>query len=177
MSSENNYPAQYESVLTLKDGREVFVRPIRTTDGDLLTGLFNRISPRSLYLRFLGHLHALPEEMLHHFTHVDYDSEFALAAVALEDGKETFVAVARYVHDPVEDITDLAVAVRDDWQRLGLGKALLDRIIAIAREHGIRRFVSMMDPQNSFIGQTLRRLGYEVNFTLKGAYYQVEILL
>jgi GNAT superfamily N-acetyltransferase len=177
MSPENNYLAQYESSLTLKDGKEVFVRPIRTTDGDLLVDLFNRISPQSVYLRFLGHLHALPEELLHHFTHVDYESEFALVALAEEDEKDAIIAVARYAHNPGENITDLAIAVRDDWQRLGLGRAMLDRIIIIAKEHGIRRFVSMMDPRNSFIGQTLQRLGYTVKFDLKGAYYQVDILL
>jgi GNAT superfamily N-acetyltransferase len=175
--NKGTYPAQYESSLALKDGREVFVRPIRVTDGDLLIDLFNRISLQSVYLRFLGHLHALPEELLHHFTHVDYAGEFALTAVTVEDEKEAIVAVARYAHNPGEDITDLAIAVRDDWQRLGLGRSMLDRIIHIAKEHGIRRFVSMMDPRNSFIGQTLHRLGYEVKFTLKGAYYQVEIFI
>lgn len=174
---EGNYPAQYESFLTLKDGTEIFLRPVRVTDGDLLKDLFNRISPRSVYLRFLGHLHALPEGLLHHFTHVDYESEFALVAIEIEDGKEAVIAVARYAYDPGENVTDLAIAVRDDRQRLGLGKSLLDRIIAIAKEHGITRFVSMMDPRNSFIGQTLHRLGYEVHFVLKGAHYQVEILI
>ena len=177
MPPENDDPAQYECTLTLKDGSEVFLRPIRTTDGDLLVDLFNRISPQSVYLRFLGHLHVLSADMLRHFTHVDYSSEFALVAVISEDGKEAFIAVARYAHNPGEDITDLAITVRDDWQRLGLGRALLDRVIVIAKARGIKRFVSMMDPKNSFIGQTLRRLGYEVRFTLKGSYYQVEILI
>lgn len=177
MPAGNNYPDQYECTLTLKGGSEVFLRPIRTTDGDLLKDLFSRISPQSVYLRFLGHLHELPKDMLHHFTHVDYRSEFALVAIILEEGKEKVIAVARYAHNPGENVTDLAIAVRDDWQRLGLGRALLDRLIVIAKGHGIRRFVSMMDPKNSFIGQTLQRLGYEVRFTLKAAFYEVEILL
>ena len=44
MSVGKGYPAQYESLLKLKDGREVFLRPVLQTDGDLLVALFNKLS-------------------------------------------------------------------------------------------------------------------------------------
>ena len=44
MSFSKGYPAQYESRLTLKNGREVFLRPVLQTDGDLLVDLFNKLS-------------------------------------------------------------------------------------------------------------------------------------
>jgi acetyltransferase len=171
------YPAHYESRLTLKNGREVFLRPILPTDGHLLVDLFNQISPRSRYLRFLGRLPALPNEMLYHFTHLNYESEFALVGVIKEDGKDAIIAVGRYAHDPQEDLTDLAVAVRDDWQHGGLGKALLAKTIAIGKAHGICRFESMMDPQNTIIKQILFELGYEVKYRLRSGFLQVEIVV
>jgi GNAT superfamily N-acetyltransferase len=171
------YPSHHESHLALKDGREVLLRPILTTDRDLIIDLFNRITPRSLYQRFLRNLDALPEDMLHHFTNINYETDFALVAVIQEDCRNAIVAVGRYAYDPHEDSTDLALAIRDDWQSLGLGKSLLTRIIAIAKEHGISHFGSMMDTKNTNMEKILRDLGYEVRYFLRNGFYQVEILV
>ncbi len=176
-TGSRGYPSHHESRLTLKDGREVFLRPVLPTDNDLVIDLFNRISPRSIYQRFLANLGALPEDMLHHFTHINYETDFALAAVIEEGCSEAIIAVGRYAYDPHENNTDLALAVRDDWQNLGLGKLLLTRIIAIAKEHGISRFESMMDTKNTIMEKILKDLGYEVRYSLRSGFYQVEILV
>lgn len=177
MTSNDNYPTQYESRLTLKNEREIFLRPIRETDGPLIVDLFNKLSAHSIYLRFLRRLESLPEDLLYQFTHINYDSEFALAGIIEEDNQDAIIAIARYAYTPHDQITDLAVAVRDDWQHFGLGKSLLKKIIEIGKEHGIYRFGGMIDPQNKIIRRILLELGYQVNYTLKNGFYQVEILV
>jgi acetyltransferase len=172
---DRGYPPQYESRLTLKNGREVFLRPILPTDGDLLIDLFNRMSPQSIYSRFLRRLHALPEEMLHRFTHIDYDHEFALAAVVKDDGQDAIIAVGRYLYDPDDKVTDFAVAVRDDWQHLGLGKSLLAKIFAVGRDHGISSFVSVIDPENKRFRRILSELGYQVKYSSRSGDFRGEI--
>jgi RimJ/RimL family protein N-acetyltransferase len=170
------YPPRYESRLMLKDGREVLLRPVLPNDERLLVDLFNKISPQTRYLRFLRHLHALPEDVLHHFTHVNYDSEFALVGVIEEDGSDAIIAVGRYAHDPDEGLADLGVTVRDDWQHGGLGKPLLQKVIEIGKEHGICRFGSTLDPENTIIRQILQELGYEVTYFLRSGLLQVKIV-
>ena len=191
MSFSKGYPAQYESRLKLKDGREVFLRPVLQTDGDLLVDLFNKLSRESIRLRFMRLLRAMPEDMLFQFTHVNYDTEFALVAVVREYGlpmggmkekllgshKEAIIGVGRYAFDPQANATDFAVAVRDDWQNNGLGKLLLGKIFAIGKEHGISRFVSVISSQNNIIRQTLGGLGYEVKYSWQSGVFQVEILV
>lgn len=176
-SSDQDYPVQYESRLTLRNGREVFLRPTLPTDAHLVVDLFNRLSPESLQFRMLRRLQALPEELLYHLTHVNYDSEFALVAVVEEKGKAVMIAASRYAYDPDDHMTDLAIVVRDDWQHLGLGKSLLSKIVAIGKEHGIARFGGMMDPRNSIIRQTLADLGYDVKYSLRSGFFQVEIFV
>jgi GNAT superfamily N-acetyltransferase len=177
MSLSKGYPAQYESRLKLKDGREVFLRPVLQTDGDLLVDLFNKLSLKSVRLRFLRLFRAMPDDMLFQFTHVNYDTEFALVAVIREDGKDAIIAVGRYAFDPQANATDFAVAVRDDWQNNGLGKLLLGKIFAIGKEHGISRFVSVISPENNIIKQTLGALGYEVKYSWQSGVFRVEILV
>ncbi|MEL7565898.1 MAG: GNAT family N-acetyltransferase [Dehalobacterium sp.] len=171
------YPTEYESWLTLKKGGKVFCRPILPTDGNLVVDLFNRLSPNSRYLRFLRHLHTFPQDMLYRFTHVNYSSEFALISMIKENGNDAIIAIARYAHSTEDNLTDLAVVVRDDWQNLGLGKSLLKRVVDIGKEHGIYRFGSMIEPQNKKIRQILSELGYTMKYSLKSGVYEVEILV
>ena len=176
-SFTEGYPIQYESWLTLKNGRKVFLRPIQPTDGVLLVDFFSKISPQTRYLRFLRHLDAIPDDLLYHFTHVDYVNEFALIGVIEEEGNNAVIGIARYANDPHENAADLAVTVRDDWQHFGLGKTLLVKIIDIGREHAVCRFKSMIDPQNNIIRQILLELGYEVKYSLRIGFFEVEIVV
>ncbi|MEE4356048.1 MAG: GNAT family N-acetyltransferase [Desulfococcaceae bacterium] len=174
-ASSNLYPGQYESMCKLKNGREIFLRPIMDSDRDLLLDLFSRMSPRSVYLRFLRHLPSLPENTVNKLINIDYHSNFALVAISGENGKETIVSVGRYGYDPDEEGTDLAVAVRDDWQHAGLGKMMLSTVVSIAKDHGITNFIGMMDPQNSVMQKLLPKLGYRVKYFMKNGFYKVEI--
>lgn len=174
--SIKGYPRRYESRLTLKNGEEVFLRPILPTDGPLLLDLFNRMSPQSVRMRFLRRMNTLPEDMIRRFTHIDYSSEFALVAIIREDEKEAILAVGRYAHDPNENLTELAVAVRDDRQHLCLGKPLLAKVVDIAKEHGISRFMGMMDPRNHVIRRILSDLGYDVKYYWESGFFRLEIV-
>lgn len=113
-TSIEDYPYKYESWLKLSNGTDIFLRPVISTDSHLLINLFNKISSRSLWFRFLRRIDSLSENMVYRLTHVNYNSEFALVAIIKEDEKDTIIAVGRYGYEPDEDITELAVAVRDD---------------------------------------------------------------
>lgn len=175
MTITKNYPAQYEEWFTLKNGKKIFIRPIMETDENLVIDFFERLSPQSLYLRFLTQLRALPEYMLYRFTHIDYKSEFALVGMFKENGKDAIVAIARYANTPHDNSTDLAVAVRDDWQCLGIGKALLKKVVDIGRENGIYRFEGMIHPDNKLIMQILLDLGYKLKYSPES--FQVDIIV
>lgn len=112
-------------------------------------------------------LRALPEDMLFQFTHVDYDTKFALVALVQEDGKDAAIAVSRYAFDPQVNATDFAVVVRDDWQNNGLGRLLLGKIFAIGREHGVYRFTTIVEPRNWAMRKILVELGYTVKSSFR----------
>lgn len=62
---------QYESRLLLKNGEDVFVRAVIPADAPLLVDMFNKMTPRSRYLRFMTNNQELPEGLLHQLTHLD----------------------------------------------------------------------------------------------------------
>lgn len=171
------YSSPYESWLTLKNGKKVFLRPILKTDKDLIVDLFGRLHPDGIYLRFLRPLNALPDDLLFQLLHIDYHKSFALVAVTPENDKNSIIAVARYGYDHAENVTDFAVIVREDWQHHGLGKSLLLKIFAIGKEHGISRFSSIIDSTNCMIKQLLRKIGYEVKYSYRNGSIQVEVFV
>jgi acetyltransferase len=126
------YPAELEGEIRLRDGRAVRVRPIRPEDAQREKEFFERLSERSRFQRFMQYLRELPPKMLARFTQLDYDRELAL--VALHEG--AIVAVGRYT--PIGDGAgaEFALTVADDWQGKGLGHALLERLVAAARDAG-----------------------------------------
>ena len=174
---QKSYPVQYESRLVLKNGKEVLIRPVLDTDESLIVELSRRLSAESFYLRFLRPVSGLSKDLLFQLTHLDYNNNFALAAVIGEEGKDTIIGVARYGYESIDKVTDFAVLVRDDWQHCGLGKSLLLNIFDVGREHGISRFVSIVDSTNHHMKQTLRSLEYEVRYSYENGFTQVEVLV
>lgn len=172
-----NYPTQYESRITLKNGRTVFIRPIKPTDEYLIVDLFNKLDDDSKYMRFLMPLNALPEDLLFRSTHIDYHNNFALIAVIREEGKDSIIASCRYGYDAKDHVTDFAIVVREDWQRNGLGKFLLEKIFTIGREHSISHFMSIIDSGNTIIKHTLRELGYTVKYSYRNGSTLVEVFV
>lgn len=167
--------SRYTYQVSLQNGIEVCLRTLSDTDGPRILDMWSKLSPQTIYYRYLRHLEALPESVLHELTHFNYETGFALAATVMEEGSEAIVGIARFSYEPDERLYDFAVAVRDDLQNQGLGKAMVGRLFDIGRERGITRFVTMIAPQNNAMRRTLQSLRYKVKYITRGGYFQVEV--
>jgi GNAT superfamily N-acetyltransferase len=155
-----SYPRELEGTITLEDGARLTVRPIRPDDiGELRAG-FSRLSAESVYRRFHAHLEGLSDEACRYLTHVDYKDHLALVVLEAEGGRG--VAVARYYRPEGSDLAEAAVVVTDEWQGRGVGPALLDRLVAAARERGILGFEAFVQPDNRKLLNVLMESGYRM---------------
>ena len=119
----------------LRDGSSVPVRPLQADDGERLRRLFFRLSPLSVYRRFMSPLPAPSDAGISRLLDVDHRDREALAAL---DGDE-IMAVARYARRPGTQVAEIAIVVADDWQHRGLGQRLLEQLAELARRRGIER--------------------------------------
>lgn len=155
------YPANLESSLMLADGSEVLVRPIRPEDARIEADFVANLSAESKYFRFMHGLDRLTPSMLARFTQIDYDREMALVAIHTgEDGKDSFLGVARYVTNPDGSSCEFALTVADEWQSRGLGPKLMERLIQIARERGLDTMMGEVLAQNSRMLRMCKRIGF-----------------
>lgn len=167
------YPSCYEEWVPLRDGTKVFLRPVKATDGPLLSDLFAKLSQASIILRFLSPLHNLPEKLVHQFSHVDYKKDFGLIALIDLGDSSPIIGVGRYAFDSERERPELAFVVRDDWQGKGLGSILVLRVISIGRKNGFSRFGALMNPENETMMNIFKRSGYKYKIHSKqqGAHY------
>lgn len=133
----------------LRDGRRVRLRPIGPDDRRRLVAGLRRMSPRSRYLRFHRFVTELTEPELRLLTEPDQRDHVAWGAVSLGEPGEPGVAAARYVRDPADPTqAEFALAVVDDYQGVGLGRLLLETLIADALLNGVERLVSPVLSEN-----------------------------
>ena len=163
------------TVVALRDGTLVKIRPVVPEDkGRFLDG-FSRLSPESRYRRFMAPLDELTPDMLVHFTEVDYVDHFAYVALLADEPGEPGVGVARYVRladDP--QVAEAAVTVIDEFQGRGLGTILVEALGAVALEHGIHRFRGYLLIDNRPMLDLLEQMGARAEFDSPGM-YRVEV--
>jgi EmrB/QacA subfamily drug resistance transporter len=141
--------------VALRDGSEVVIRQVRSSDAPLLADGFARLSPESRRLRFLRRKDELSAAELRYFTDIDHHDHEALGAVDHADGRG--VGVARYVRDASDPHSaEIALTVVDDWQGRGLGTELLAQLSGRARAEGIRRFTALVSADNAAMTALLR---------------------
>ena len=145
-------------MVELRDGTTLGVRPIEPWDKDLLKQTLDRMSDTSRYRRFFAPVGEVRESELAYLTEVDHHDHEAL--VALEPGSGDAVGVARFVRDSDNPTrAEVAVAVVDDWQGRGLGRALLELLSDRAREEGIAHFTALVMGENRPAIDVLSKLG------------------
>jgi GNAT superfamily N-acetyltransferase len=132
--------------VTLADGVELVIRPVRPDDKRLLAEGFERLSPESRYRRFFRPLDRLSERDLAYLTEIDHTDHEALAAIDPQSGE--LVGIARYVRGADPGLAEVSVAVGDPWQRRGVASALLERLVERARAAQITHFVALVLDEN-----------------------------
>lgn len=138
------------SLLTLRNGTGVRLRPIRADDKARLAAALARLSDESARQRFLTPKTRFTRTELAYLTEVDGHDHLAIVATA--GGAEAIVGVARCVRSADDPLSaEFAVAVDDEVQGLGLGTALARAIAEAARSHGIRRFTATALSDNAAV--------------------------
>jgi RimJ/RimL family protein N-acetyltransferase len=122
----------------LRDGREVRVRPTRTSDTAAMQELFYRLSDEDVHTRFFQKLSSLTDAAAQHLCSVDYEEEMAFAAVVGPSANERIVAASTYFLSPASGLAEVAYMVDPDWQGSGVGTLLHAGLVDYARKHGAR---------------------------------------
>jgi len=157
------YPADLVANWELSDGTVVETRPIRPEDAEMERRFVKNLSDRSRYFRFMNSVRELTPAMLMRFTQIDYDREMAFVAVHSQPGQDEEIAVARYVTNPDGRTCEFAVVVADAWQGKGVGRRMLETLIAVARSRGLEAMIGHVLAANEPMLRLCAKLGFRMS--------------
>ncbi|MHA1229154.1 MAG: GNAT family N-acetyltransferase [Candidatus Helarchaeota archaeon] len=149
-----------EKKIKLKNGLEVLIREIREDDAEKLIEMFEHLSDETKYTRFMKFRKTIMIEDLKPFLKSSKEN-FAIVAELERDGKKIIIADGRYYLDDPPDRANVAIVVRDDFQRQGLAHQMLSILIDVARENNIKYFHGEILLENSKMLNFIKKTGYE----------------
>jgi acetyltransferase len=155
-------PPVSDDRIELADGRRVTLAPVNPQDAPAERAFVGALSLTSRYRRFHFGLRELSPEASRAMTEIDQHHHVAFVARASDDEDAAIVADARYVMRDDSADAEFAIAVADDWQGAGLGRALLTRLAAHARSQGVQRLFGDVLWGNPAMLALVRSLGAQL---------------
>jgi GNAT superfamily N-acetyltransferase len=141
--------------ICLRDGRNLMLRVAAPADVPRIAELYAGLSPASFRLRFFS---GRPKPaLLARLARIDM-TPGAVSLIALTPGSDCLAAEARYV-PTAADAGELALAVLDDFQGLGLGRLMLSALIDHAKASGLERLSAVVSITNDTMLHLLTRYG------------------
>ena len=160
------YPERMETYRTTKDGLNIFIRPIKISDEPLLKNFVYSLSDQSMYRRFMSVRKDMPHERLQDLVIIDYTREVAILVFTTHDEKkELILGVGRYYIDPGMHTAEVAFAVRDDYQKRGIGTELLAYLTYLAKREGLLGFTAEVLAENRPMLHTFEKGGFDIKKT------------
>ena len=135
-----------------------------------------RFSKETLYRRFFAPKRSFSEREIEYFLNVDFDRHVALAAVLSEGGRQVIVGGARYiVSQPGR--AEVAFAVDDPHQKLGIATHLITHLIGIARAAALEALVAEVLADNAPMLKVFQRCGLAMTTRRERGVIHVTLIL
>jgi acetyltransferase len=161
------YPSRYQTKITINDGSEVVIRPIRPEDEPQLVKFHHTLSERSVYLRYFHWMkleQRTEHERLTRMCFIDYDRQMALVAERsdLLTGERQIVAVGRLVKSHTADEAELAIIVSDRFHKRGIGTEVVRQLVGFARDEKLQSLTATVLFENRPMQRVFEKLGFRL---------------
>jgi acetyltransferase len=153
------YPTRYVTPWRLKDGTEVILRPIRPEDEPLEHEMLTTVSEATIRSRYYQNLKHISHAMHVRSCHIDYDREMSIVAETRTDQKKRIVGIGSLTIDTNGVGGEFAIIVHDEFGGRGLASKLLDVLIGIATERGLKEFYGFVEPRNGRMTALCEKMG------------------
>ena len=158
--------SQLPQEVVLRDGTPSLIRAIRPDDKQRLLDGFHRLRGRSIYFRFFSAKKRLTEKELKFYTEVDFEHHVAIVSTINCDAKERIISVGRYIEisdNDMERVAEVAFAVDDEHQNLGVGTILFEYLVSIAQNNGITSLEADVLLENRNMLNIFKHSGFKLN--------------
>ena len=146
-------------VLTLPGGNEITLRRAGAEDRAAALAMHERCSADTLHQRYHGPV-ADADRYLRHLLSPRFGQ-----SMAVETASGRLVALGHLLWDGDEN--EVALLVEDDWQRRGIGAALLRKLVELAAEGGRNSVYAVTRSTNTGMVATMRELDLPLDYQVE----------
>jgi RimJ/RimL family protein N-acetyltransferase len=160
--------SEYPKQVQLRDGTEVWLRPLRPGDRDRLYAFFKQLPTRDR--RYFKHDVSQREVITNWCQSIDYDKVLPILAVLREDDHEQVVADATLhteQHGWATHVAKIRCVIAKGWRKKGLAKIMLREVYDRAVMRGIQKVQAEIRDDNTRAIALIRRLGFKKEAVLK----------
>ena len=156
-------PQHWTKEVILEDNTKVLLRPERKSDLDMLKSMFLNLTEETLR----NYDTEFTEEMIEGWiSNLDYNVGLPIVAVFCDhNGQERIVSVASLNFDSSpahKHKTEFAITVHDDFQNKGLGTIIVNHMVEIARNKGLKKVFLRVDAKNQRAIHVYRKCGFVI---------------
>lgn len=153
------FGVDYTQYTRLRDGRRARIVALRANHAARLMAGFERLSTESRYTRFMSPKRQLTLGELRYFTQLDGEHHYALAVEVDTGAGWDGAGVARIVQCAQEPKrVEIAVTILDEYQGLGIGTLLVDRLFDAAVERDYREIGADVLAENTAMLTVFRKV-------------------
>jgi RimJ/RimL family protein N-acetyltransferase len=174
--TRGTYPENLETYKTTHAGLDLMLRPVKISDEPLVKDFFYSLSDRSLYRRFISSRLDMPHERLQEFVVIDYTTETTILAVIENEGHEQIVGIGQYAIDKNTHSAEVAVAVRDDYQKKGIGTELINYLTYLAKRQGLLGFTAEVLADNRPMMALFEKGGFDIEKRRDESVYELKLV-
>ncbi|MFA5258230.1 MAG: GNAT family N-acetyltransferase [Opitutales bacterium] len=134
--------------MILKDGRRYVMRPLRPGDEQRLQSFFYTHDEETIQRRYGYAVTRMSQQRAFEGACVDQTRDLALALFDMEQARPVIRAVGRFYLDKKGRAAEMAFVVDQRCRRAGMARALLDEMIVVAANRGLKRLWAQVDRDN-----------------------------
>jgi acetyltransferase len=159
------YPAKYIDRVILKDGTSLTIRPIRPEDEPAVVRFHSTLSDESVYRRFFTQMKfesRVRHERLTRVCFIDYDRQMGLVAETTKANGQPgeIIGVGRLAKSPLTNEAEVAAIITDSFQRKGVGREVVARLVRFARDEKLDRLTASVLTENPAMKKLLEGQGF-----------------
>jgi acetyltransferase len=158
------------------------IRPIRPEDEPLMVRFHQKLSERTVRLRYFYPMQLdrrTAHERLTRVCFADYDREMALVVEKPPAGgaEREIIGVGRLSKLPGTNDSEFALLINDEHQRKGLGARLLGMLVQIARDERLSSIGADIMAENVEMQRVAQKLGFRLTRDLEESTVRADLAL
>ncbi|ETR70076.1 MAG: acetyl-CoA hydrolase/transferase [Candidatus Magnetoglobus multicellularis str. Araruama] len=139
----------YKSHATLKNGKNIAVRPLLPSDEFAYRNFFYSLQEETVYYRFFQRIKTFSHEMAQqHWASVDYRTNISLIGLVRNKGRKEIMSIGTYA-EADDNRAEIAFVVREDFQGQGVATYLLEALETIAKKNNYIGFSAIVLRENA----------------------------